>query len=243
MSRLSIAILLLAPVLLAGCHSRKDARNLDTLDNQLASANAADPALQGALNDQIMVDPALTQQSNGAAIRPPAKPYSGAVPPAGTTAGGKAETGPLRRAPAPGKDCPECRTAKGALTLGELARRQKSPGMGGCSNDVRYGAEWATRLGDLPIYPGAHVAEAAGSNRAGCALRIVSFTTPAPASRVIDYYYTQATKAGYDAGQQSDGRQRVLGGTRNRDGGAYVVFVDPSDGGGSSVDLVVNNGR
>lgn len=239
MSRLPfVAVLIAAPVLLSGC---KDNRNLDTLDNQLTSANATDAALQGALNDQIMVDPELTRQANGAAVRPPAKPYSAEVPPAGSEAA--ADAGRLRHAPAPGKDCPECATRKGALTLGELARRQKAPRVGSCSADVQYGAEWATRLADLPIYPGGHVSEAAGANRNGCALRIVSFTTTAPASRVIDWYYTQATRAGYDAEQQSDGRQRILGGTRDRDGGAYLVFVDPSDGGGSSVDLVVNNGR
>ncbi|HEU4961077.1 MAG TPA: hypothetical protein VFT56_11765 [Sphingomonas sp.] len=238
MSRLPLVILLAAPVLLAGCH--KDSRKLDALDNQLTGANAGDAAVRGALNDQIMVDPDLTQQANGAAVRPPAKPYSAEVPAAGSEA---AATGKLRHAPAPGKDCPECATRKGALTLGELARRQKAPRVGSCSSDVQYGADWATRLGDLPIYPGGHVSEAAGANRDGCALRIVSFTTTAPASRVIDWYYTQATKAGYDAEQQSDGKQRVLGGTRGRDDGAYLVFVDPSDGGGSSVDLVVNNGR
>ena len=111
------------------------------------------------------------------------------------------------------------------------------------SADVDYSAAWVNRLGDLPVYPGGQVSEAAGSDKPGCALRIVSFTTTAPANRVIDYYYTQATKAGYDGEQQSDGRERVLGGTRAKDGGAYVVFVDPSDGGGSAVDLVVNNGK
>jgi hypothetical protein len=115
--------------------------------------------------------------------------------------------------------------------------------MGGCSSDVHYSAQWVNRLGDLPVYPDGHVSEAAGSNRAGCALRIVSFTTTAPADRVIDWYYTQAAKAGYDGEQQSDGSERVLGGTRAKDGGAYLVFVDPTGDGGSSVDLVVNNGR
>lgn len=238
------AWLLFAPMLLAGCHSSKDARNLDTLDNELTSANAADPALTGALNDQIMVDPALTQQANGAAVRPPAKPYSAEVPPANTKAA-VADTGKLMHAPAPrsGKNCPECGAASGALTLGALAARQKAPHIGECASNVQYSANWAAKLGDLPVYPGANVSEAAGADHDGCALRIVSFATGAPIERVIDYYYTQAVKAGYSADQQTDGRERVLGGTRSRDGGAYVVFVNPAAGGGSSVDLVVNNGR
>ena len=239
--RLTIAALIASAAALAACHG-KDQRNLDKLDNQLA-ANSADAALTGALNSQIMVDPTLAQQSNANAVRPPAKPYSGAVPPSGSTGGGQADTGPLRHAPAASGTCPECATRKGALTLGELAHRQQGTGMGGCSSDVKYSAGWVNRLGDLPVYPGAQVSEAAGSNHPGCALRIVSFTTTAPATRVIDWYYTQAIKLGYDGEQQTDSKERVLGGTRSKDGGAYVVFVDPSDGGGSSVDLVVNNGR
>jgi hypothetical protein len=234
--RRSVPLAVAAAALLAGCHS--DRKKVDALDNSLV-ANDQDPALAGALNGQIMVDPALTQQANGAAVRPPAKPYSGGTP---KTAGADQATGPLRHAPAASKDCPECASKKGALTLGELANRQKG-GMGNCSADVKYSAAWVNRLGDLPVYPGAAVSEAAGSNKPGCALRIVSFTTTAPATRVIDWYYTQAVKAGYDGEQQTDGRERVLGGTRAKDGGAYVVFVDPSDGGGSAVDLVVNNGK
>ena len=237
--RLSIAALVAAAAL-AGCHSHK--QKVEALDNQLI-ANSGDAALNGALNDQIMVDPNLTQQSNADAVRPPPRPYSAAVPPPGAATNAEAATGSLRHAPAAAKGCPECSTQKGALTLGELARRQHGPGMGGCSADVGYSAAWVNRLGDLPVYPGGHVNEAAGSNHPGCALRIVSFTTTAPADRVTDWYYTQAIKAGYDGGQQSDGSERVLGGTRAKDGGAYLVFVDPTGDGGSSVDLVVNNGR
>jgi hypothetical protein len=226
-----------AAALVGGCHSSTN--KVDALDNSLV-ANDQDPALTGALNGQIMVDPALTQQANGAAVRPPAQPYSGETP---NLAGVDQASGELRHAPAASKDCPACASQKGALTLGELAKRQKGPGLGGCSADVKYSAEWVNRLGDLPVYPGGAVSEAAGSNHPGCALRIVSFTTAAPPARVIDWYYTQATKAGYDGEQQSDGKERVLGGTRAKDGGAYVVFVNPAKGGGSSVDLVVNNGR
>jgi hypothetical protein len=230
---------------LAACHSNHEARNLDRLDNELTSSNAADPALTGALNDQIMVDPTLTQHSNAAAIRPPAQPYSAAVPPEGTSSSQTADIGKLAHAPAPkpGEDCPACSARGGALTLGELASRQGTPGTSSCAANVHYSAQWATRLGDLPIFLGAHVSEAAGADGNGCALRIVSFTTAAPADRVIDYYYTQATKSGYSADQQTNGRERVLGGTRSRDNGAYVLFVNHGSGGGSSVDLVINNGH
>lgn len=234
--RPAVAIALLAAVATSACHS--DRKKVDALDNDLV-ANQQDPALASALNDQIMVDPALTRQSNDAAVRPPAQPYTAESPAAG---GADRATGAVRAAPAPGKDCPQCATRKGALTLGELAKRQQGQGLGTCAANVQYSATWANRLGDLALYPGAAVTEAAGSNDRGCALRVVSFKTAAAPTRVIDWYYTQATKAGYDGEQQTDGTQRILGGTR-KDGGAYVVFVDPAANGGSAVDLVVNNGR
>ncbi len=68
-------------LLLAGCGGANDPGNsLDTLDAQLAGANATDPAVTAALQDQIMVDPTLTAQANGDAVRPPDRPYSAAAP-------------------------------------------------------------------------------------------------------------------------------------------------------------------
>jgi hypothetical protein len=58
--------------------------------------------------------------------------------------------------------------------------------------------------------------------------------------RVIDFYYTRATAAGYSADHEAEGAQHVLAGTRGDD--AYVVYVTPRSGGGTSVDLVANAG-
>lgn len=66
-----------AALLLSGCQRKND---LAQLDNELI-ANAADPAVSSALNDQILVDPTLSQQSNRNAVRPPERPVQAQYPP------------------------------------------------------------------------------------------------------------------------------------------------------------------
>src|SRR3569623_3038103 len=94
-------IALALPLALVACGQRdKDDRNLDSLDNELieaGNANTHDPAMMSALQDQIMVAPSLARNANNAAVRPPAQPLSGAVPPDGIAAappGPAATTGP-----------------------------------------------------------------------------------------------------------------------------------------------------
>lgn len=253
-----IVAMFVLPLALVACGKRSDDRNLDSLDNELAEAgsggaNAGDPAMTGALHDQIMVDPALAQQSNANAIRPPAQPYSGAIPPDGIAqppAAAPAVTGAatserIRPAPAPAStDCPNCKAKSASLTLGALASRQKDRRTSACAGAMRYSADWADKLpADVPLYPGARVGEAAGANTATCALRAVSFSASAPLGTVIDWYYTRVINAGFSAEHQSDGAQHTLGGTRVRDGGAYVLFFTARRDGGTDVDLVTNNGR
>lgn len=59
-------------LMLAAC-GQSDEDKLAALDNSIA-ANNADPAVTGALEQQIAVDPALTQSSNDLAARPPERP-------------------------------------------------------------------------------------------------------------------------------------------------------------------------
>ena len=243
----------------SACGSRADDdRNLDSLDNELVEAgssggNARDPAMMAALQDQIMVDPKLAQQSNTDAVRPPAQPYSGAVPPddvaqapAGAAIGtaGIATSITVKSAPPPkAGGCPGCIAARQSLTLGALASRQSDKRTASCAGALRYSARWADRLpGDLPLYPGARVSEAAGANTASCRIRAVSFSTDASLQTVIDWYYTRVTSVGYSAEHQADGAEHVLGGTRQRDGGAYALILTGRPGGGTDVDLLANNG-
>jgi hypothetical protein len=235
----------LALLALAACGSKPDqAQSLESLDKELAdtnaSGNARDPALTAALHDQIMVDPALAQQSNAVAIRPPSRPDPGAVP---VPVALKDTTDPatLKSAPAPSANCPDCKAKAGALTLGALAARQPNRSVADCAPRIGYSATWANRLPQaLPLYPDARVSEAAGTDRDGCALRIVSFASGAAPARVIDWFYTRSTAAGYSATRETDGRRQVLGGTQGN--AAYMLYVTPRGDGGSDVDLVANGG-
>lgn len=115
------------------------------------------------------------------------------------------------------------------------------PQTAGCAANVSHYAGGANRpTADLPLYPDARVVEAAGANRGGCALRVVNFATAAPLGKVIDWYFTRATGAGYSAGHRTEGPQHMLAGVRGD--ATYVVYVSPRTGGGTDVDLVVNAG-
>jgi hypothetical protein len=240
--RLGFYILIVLPLALAACSGGSDE------DAALANgANGMDPALATALQDQIMVDPALGQQANGDAVRPPGQPYSGGVPGDGVAANTDAvKHGELMRAPAPTPaeaSCTECKASDDSLTLGGLASRQKDGRTAGCASAIQYGAGWAQRLpADLPLYPQARVSEAAGTDGGKCQLRVVSFSSPQPLQVMIDWYYTKAVRAGYTAEHQLDGQQHILGGTRERDGGAYVIYLTTRPDGGTDIDLVANNG-
>lgn len=238
------ALPLLALALVACGKTPAAQQDLNSLDAELTNgaSNARDPALTAALADQIMVDPTLAQSSNGNAVRPPPRPVSGAVPPDGVAARtDPTDPATLKKAPAASNDCPECKAAKGALTLGALAERQANRRTAACADAIGYSAGWANRLpADLPLYPDARLSEAAGADQNGCRLRVVSFVSSANVDRLIDFYYTKANAAGYSAGHRTDGAQHVLGGIRGED--AYVVYVTARKGGGSDVDLVSNAG-
>src|SRR3546814_5276811 len=78
-----VAGLLVATAGLGGCRDNPDKAAL-ALDDGLA----ADPAIKGALEDKIMVDPKLAGQANRNAAGPGNRPVDGGVPaiPAGRAA-------------------------------------------------------------------------------------------------------------------------------------------------------------
>jgi len=238
-------VLFALPLALAAC-SYSDDR--DAAENQLAAAgaNGTDPALTAALQDQIMVDPRLGQQANGDSVRPPTQPYSGPLPSDGIAANNAPPPGDgVLHAPPPNpsQPCTKCRAARDAATLGGLAVRQGDGRTSACAASLSYSAQWATRLpADLPLYPQARVTEAAGSTSGSCALRVVSFSAAQPMQALIDWYYTRASRAGYSAEHQADGTEHVLGGARDRDGGAYMIYFTARADGGTDVDLIANNG-
>ncbi|MBN8846025.1 MAG: hypothetical protein J0H88_22525 [Sphingomonadales bacterium] len=241
-----VAGLLIATAPLAGCRDNPDAKaDLAPLDDGLTNA---DPAVKGALEDKIMVDPKLTGQANKNAAAPGNKPVDGGVP---GVAGGKAATvaeaaaaqaaGKLLTAPKAlpfeencGKDC----EAKRPATIGALARDQQK---GSCDAKLTYGNAWADRLPDaFKIYPRATLREAAGVAGGKCNIRVVNFQTAASMQAVLDYYHTMATRAGYTSDHRVRGNEHMLGGTKGDL--AYVVMLR-RDGGMTDVDLVASGGK
>lgn len=181
---------------------------------QNQAGNDADPALTSALEDQILVDPGLAQQSNQNAVR--------------TT-----ETPSQAQYPAQSNGSP----AAGAETA-------LAGGDAGCTAESQfdYGNGWVQRLPDaFPVIPGAKVTEAAGNDKGGCRARVVTFTTGHDWQRVLDWYHTRAVRAGYSSEQQVRDGDRILAGTANH-GGAYFLIVTPKQQ-GAEVALIVNNGR
>ena len=200
---------------LAGCANAPATNDLAAIDNELI-ANAVDPALTGALQDQLSVDPTLAQQANPNSARPPETPVQAQYP---------ADLNP-------GQDGAPTRTAGGTAP---------PPSAAICGRGFDHGNEWAARMpAEFPAYNGGRLTEAAGNDHNGCRMRVVSFTTADAPQRVIDNYRGLVTRAGYSAEQQRRGDDQVLGGTRGES--AYYLIVTPQ-GTGSDVSLIVNNGR
>jgi len=198
-----------------------------------------DPALSGALNEPIMVDPDLVGQNraNSAASLPS---HDDSLPTidAGPEAIAAARTEALRLVGGPGrmKKAPEPREVSGqlpadaALTIAARASTR-------CAERVENTAEWAARLPrPFPVYPRAAVQEAAGTDAAGCSLRVVSFVTPVPLGEVMDCYFTRARTAGFSAQRLLHDGDDVLAGVKGA--ASYVVYARRLPSGNTEVDLV-----
>ena len=124
-----------------------------------------------------------------------------------------------------------------------VARAGSDAPPGRCAERVEIGDGWADLLpAAFPVYPGATLTEAGGVG-GECDLRVASFRTDAPVERVLDWYKTRATAAGYSAARGRRGEDRLLGGTKGDD--AFVVTARRGAGGagGTQVDLIANAGR
>jgi hypothetical protein len=215
---------------LAACGKKPADKDVAKMDSELVgNATEADPALTSALQDQIMVDPNLTQQGAGRADNRRQAP----IPP-GATAG-----------TAPTVSAPTRAAASSKGTLGELATIQRARAKTrGCDMNVQYDVAWANKLpASIPLYPDARVSEAAGNNSPNCRLRVVSFASAAQIQTLIDWYYTAAIRAGYSSEHQAKDGQNILAGARAKDDSAYYIYFTKRPGGGTDVDLIASNGR
>ncbi len=238
--------LLMAAAPLAGCRDNPQSKaELAPLDDGLTDG---DPAIKGALEDKIMVDPKLAGQSNQNAVGPGNKPVDGGVP--GVAAGKAATAAEAAAAQAAGKllpapkalpfeaGCDNCAAQKRPVTIGALARDQSK---GSCDAKLTYGNEWADRLpAAFKVYPRATLREAAGVAGGKCNIRVVNFQTAASIQGVFDYYHTMAIRAGYTSDHRFNGNEHMLGGTKGEL--AYVVMAR-RDGGMTDVDLIASGSK
>ena len=247
---LMLGLALALPLAACGGESSNEAAVAE-LDNKLVG-KGSDPEANLALNDRILVDPDLTDSANVNTVKVADRPLSGAVP-ADSGYDGDAsiealDGAKLMRAPkatvVAAEDCATC-GEKRAVTLGALAADQGvTRGKGTCDAKLQYGAGWAMRMPpEFPVYPRGRVKEAGGVDGGICDIRVTTFTTSAKMQDVIDYYYTRARKSGFSAEHQLRAGEHALGGTRDNDGGAYFITFNANPGGGTSVDIVANNGR
>ena len=187
---------------------------LAKLDDNLTS----DPAMNDALEDAILVDPDLTDQANRNAIRGANGAVDGSVP-SGTGEDGRVAAksvlgGKMLSAPKP----QQMTSGDEGITLGDKAELQSARrNKPACDEKLSYDMGWANRMPkEFSVYPKANVQEAASQ----CDFRVVSFTTATPIKSIVDFYYTQAKRNGYDAEYLLRGSEHVLGGTRESDDGA-----------------------
>lgn len=217
---------------LAACEQGTPDSELANLDNQII-ANETDPALTSALEDQILVDPALTQQSNKNAVRPAESPAQAQYPVPSDAAQ------PRSRAAAASARAGTPRQAGGRVQTAS-AGDASADGGGDCTSGLAYGPAWASRLpAAFAVYPGARLTEAAGNDGSGCRARVVTFRTNAPPQRVLDHYRARAAGAGYSAEHQMRRGDHILAGTGQGESAFYLILT-PLRGGGSDVALITS---
>jgi len=227
---------------LSACDGGNGDKNLASLDAELTN-NSVDPALREAVEGPIASDPDLAGDANRDAVRPSDKPLNGAMPrlspPEAKAQALKLAGGKLMPTPAATKTIS---STKQPVTLGGIAEQKQ--GSKCAPARVRYAMQWAERMpATFPIYPGAHVSEAAGADNNPCNIRAVSFSTGVARGDVMDFYTTMASRAGYTIEHVEENGEHVLGGTRDKDEGAYYIGFKDAPGGGTAVDLIANLGR
>ena len=211
---------------LAACQASDEEAELANLDEQL-TANESDPALTSALEDQILVDPSLQQQSNRNAVRPPESPVQAQYP-LPQAAGASAENGAGGAARTAAAESPfaDARSSLGA--------DKGAP----CGGDFDHNVVWAQRLPQaFPLFPEATVTEAAGNSHC----RVVTFATRANWQHVLDWYHSRAVRSGYSSEHQIREGDHVLAGVNGRGGSAFYLIVTPTRT-GSDVALIASKG-
>jgi hypothetical protein len=166
-------------------------------DERTNAANDSDPEIANALNDQILVDGNLDNQSNRNGGRTPVAPANSRYPATDGNAPGGPKVATL------GKNCGD--PAKFDYNMSWANRLAPN----------------------FPVYPGGRVTEAAANNQSGCSTRVVTFTTADDWQHILDWYHTRAVHAGYSSEHQLRDGDHVLAGANDKDDGAFYLIVTP----------------
>lgn len=204
-----------------------------------------DPATQAALNDQIMVDPDMTNQNDANAALTgegnTSLPAELTTPEAIQSA--REEAMALVGGSVNLKPVPKPRSIVGEIpetaVLTAASQAALSPGGTDCSSAVEYSASWAARLPvSFPVYPRGSTQEAAGTNKGQCSLRVVNFLTPAGLDDVLSFYHSRAVNAGYTSEHLKVGNDNIISGTKGN--AAFVVYTRRQANGLTDVDLITS---
>ncbi|MGE4409209.1 MAG: hypothetical protein AB7D33_01410 [Sphingobium sp.] len=243
LARPALTALCVTGGLLAGCDDGQKNRGPSSFDISLANGTA-DPAPREAIEAPAASGPDRTDEADRDARAPSDQPLNGTLPlPPPRLAKEQARKlagGALISAPAVTKTIT---STKVPVTLDGIAA-QKTGG-GKCSTArVDYAMQWAQRLPrEFPLYPGANVIEAAGTDEGPCLLRAVSFIIGGAQKDVMDFYASMAKRAGYSVEHEEENSRHALNGMRPRDGSSYYIGFSPVEGSRVMVDLVANPAR
>jgi len=179
-----------------------------------ARDNETDPAIADALAGPVMSDMQMSGAASPDALRPGEQPATLPVP----------LDARLDMADAP--------------TLGEVvAKAKQDAGFAGCPINLAYTAMYSLKLPEpLALPKEARLAEAAGSDGSGCALRIVRFAMPGAPAAVRGRYEELAKREGFTVTKA----ESTLAAARTRDGMAFRVETALSKD-GTRVDLVTRS--
>ncbi|MFM5929653.1 MAG: hypothetical protein ACKOPQ_01960 [Novosphingobium sp.] len=208
------------------------------------SQKPVDPAVSAALAGPLLTEPDLAglngaaRALSGSGVASAPIPANLFTPESADAARAEAKAllgGAIQ--PAPASTSTE-KAASGETALMSLrAAFGKSP----CESGLGWSAIWATRLPDpVIIYPRGHVAEAVGSDSAGCTLRAVTFRSGVALGDLVDFYWTRASRAGFTPLHRADGDAHAISAAKG--GLSFTVFVKPGPDGQSEVHLVTKGG-
>lgn len=224
------AALCLSLIAIAGCSGEKE-----------PAPAQSDPAVSGALGDDIVVDPDLAggqgsalAADEGEITLPPQDRSTEAMADAMQKAmslAGLPE--PLPEPKAKGQVAALTTNAATAAQVAQASRLAKTD----CTTRLEYSNTWAAKLpAALPVYPRGAVQEAAGVAGDDCAMTVVNYATPVEPEDVLVFYRGMAGKNGYSARYARDGEEHVLGGSKGK--AAYVVYAHTLKNGITEVNLV-----